>query len=209
MIKYYGVFQLVKVVKEGKTKDGEKIVYFTAASRRNEDNTDFKLFKMYKKNAERFIGNLEKQDNKYKSRKMMIEGYVETYQENQEVICSASVKKDKLPSKYGELIKNFKVEAKTTIKVDRDVYIVNHFEFLDKKGTGDKTVIVDTDEDDDGVYFADDDENELSEAAATADKEITKQKSVEISKNNNEALELLDEMKNNSKFKFNNIQEMM
>ena len=49
MIKYYGVFQLVKVTKEGKTKNGEKMVYFTAASQRSKEDTDFKLFKMFKK----------------------------------------------------------------------------------------------------------------------------------------------------------------
>lgn len=207
MIKYYGVFQLVKVTKEGKTKNGEKMVYFTAASQRSKDDTDFKLFKMFKKNAERFLDNLEKQGDKYKSRKMMIEGYVETYKENQEVECEVSVKKDKLPEKYGTLIKNVKVIAKTTIKVDKDVYVVNNFEFLDKKGVSEVN-ITDADDEDEGTYYADDDEDGLEAAATSGDKNINKRDSINISKMNSNSLNIIDKFNDNVPYGFTNVQDM-
>lgn len=157
MIMYYGVFQLVKVVKIGETKKKDPMVYFTAASYRDKDTSDFKLFKAFGKNAERFIKNLEKKGDGYKSRRMMIEGYVETYTDNKEVVCSASIKKDKFPAKYGEIIKDFKVEAKATVKMERDSYVINRFQFLDKKLNGEATIL-DADAEDEGTTFVDDDE---------------------------------------------------
>lgn len=159
MIKFYGVFQLVKVIKISKTKSKDLVVYFTAASNRKEDVSDFKLFKVFGKNAERFINNLEKKGEGYKSRRMMIEGYVETYTEDKKVKCSASIKKDTFPSKYGELIKDFKVEANTIVKIDRDSYVINHFQFLDKKDGG-STKYIEGGEEEDEIVFCDDEEEE-------------------------------------------------
>lgn len=214
MIKYYGIFQLVKVTKETKTsKSKEPMVYFTAASNRSKDESDFKLFKMYGKNVENFISNLEKEGDKYKSRRMLIEGYVETYQEEQEVVCSCSVKKDKLPSKYGNLTSNFKVEAKTTIKVDKDIYVVSHFTFVDNKGKGNKTVIVDSDDEDDGTYFVDDDsdDNNSMEAAATSDINMnnSNSNSKTLYRESKSASDELDKFKKNTEYKYNSVLDMV
>lgn len=158
MIKFYGVFQLVKVHKEDKTKNGDKTVSFTAASNRGEDKTDFKFFKMFGNNAEYFIRNLQKDnEGKYKSRKMMIEGYVETYTDNQEVVCTANIKKDKIPEQAGFLKADLKIKAKQTIQVQKDIYKVTHFEFVDKKKDQEIEVLINdemesfdyTDEDED------------------------------------------------------------
>ena len=137
----------------------------------------------------------------------MIEGYVETYKENQEVECEVSVKKDKLPEKYGTLIKNVKVIAKTTIKVDKDVYVVNNFEFLDKKGVSEVN-ITDADDEDEGTYYADDDEDGLEAAATSGDKNINKRDSINISKMNSNSLDLIDKFNDNVPYGFTNVQDM-
>lgn len=189
MIKFYGIFQLVKVVKIGETKKKDLVVYFTAASNRSEDVSDFKLFKVFGKNAEKFINNLEKKGDGYKSRRMMIEGYVETYTEDKVVTCSASVKKEKFPTKYGELIKDFKVEASTTIKVDRDSYVINHFQFLDKK-TGGSVKYVDNGELEDDPIICDDDDSEDEEE--TLMKTVESKLTSKLNKDNNLGRKVLD-----------------
>lgn len=215
MIKFYGVFQLVKVTKEGKTKDGEKMVYFTAASRRSKEDTDFKLFRMTRKNAENFINNLERKENGYKSRKLFIEGYVETYKEESYVEVEKKIKAGELPERYGEIIRDLKIKIKKKVPLDKDIYVVNHFEFLDSKNSTSKGRNVEADdiefEDYDG-YDDDDSEfnnDEIDEAAATKETKITKQKSVDIFKNNNNTLDMLDEFKDNSKFNYNNVNRMI
>lgn len=172
MINFYGIFQLVKVVKIGETKKKDLVVYFTAASNRAEDVSDFKLFKVFGKNAEKFINNLEKKGDGYKSRRMMIDGYVETYVEDRTVTCSASVKKDKFPAKYGELIKDFKVETSTTIKIDRDSYVINHFQFLDKKGNGSTKYVDKSDDEDEPIYLDDDDDSSPEDEEETLMKTV-------------------------------------
>lgn len=143
MIKFYGVFQLVKVHKEDKTKKGDTTVYFTAATSRGEDKTDFKFFKMIGQNADFLLRNLQKDsEGKYKSRKMMIEGYVETYNYNEEVECIANLKKDKIPEQAGYLKVDLKIKAKQTIQSQRDTYVVKHFEFVDKKKDADIEVLI-------------------------------------------------------------------
>lgn len=179
MIKFYGIFQLVKVVKVGETKNKDLMIYFTAASNRTKDTSDFKLFKVFGKNAEKLINNLEKKGDGYKSRRMMIEGYVETYTEDRTVKCSASIKKEKFPAKYGELLKDFKVEASAVIKIQRDSYSVNHFQFLDKK-TGSNTNFIDTEDGEEEIVFIDDDveDDELMQSVAL--KSLTKSESTDI-----------------------------
>lgn len=133
MIKFYGVFQLVKVIKEDKTKKNDSIVYFSAASRRTDKETDFKLFKIFGDQADFFIRNLAKDnDGKYQSRRMFIEGYVETYTSNRDVSCIAELTPDLIPQQIGLLKQGITVKAKTTIRVDQDTYVVRHMEFVDK-----------------------------------------------------------------------------
>ena len=107
MINFYGVFQLVKVHKEDKTKRGDTVVYFTAATKRTEQDTDFKFFKMFGNDADFFLRNLIKDsDGKYKSRKMFIHGYVSTYYDNEEVKCTASLTPEHIPQQLGYINKN-------------------------------------------------------------------------------------------------------
>lgn len=146
MINYYGVFQLVKVHNEDKTKRGDTVVFFTAASRRTEKDSDFKFFKMFGNEADFFLRNLLKgDDGKYKSRKMMIHGYVETYTENREVKCTANLTPQHIPQQLGFLNKNIRIDAKTTTKVEKDIYIVKNFEFVDTPKDMDIEVVVNDD----------------------------------------------------------------
>lgn len=175
MIKFYGIFQLVKVVKIGETKKKDLMIYFTAASNRSEGVSDFKLFKVFGKNAEKFINNLEKKGDGYKSRRMMIEGYVETYNDDKVVKCSASVKKEKLPEKYGKLIKDFKVETNAIVTIQRDAYSVTQFQFLDKKSDG-STKFIDNGEEEEETIICDDDEETEEKALmeSVSSKSLTK-----------------------------------
>lgn len=133
MIKFYGVFQLVRVIKEDKTKKGDTVVFLSAASRRTDKDSDFKLLKMFGDQADFFLRNLTKgNDGQYQSRKMMVEGYVETYSSNQDVACIAELTPSMIPQQIGLLKQGITVKAKTTIKVDKDTYVVKHFEFVDK-----------------------------------------------------------------------------
>lgn len=134
MIKYYGIFQLVKVIKKDKTKkNANTVVYFSAASRRSETDTDFKLFKAYGNTADYFLRNLQKNsEGKYQSRKMYLDGYVETYNDNQDVTCIADLTPDLIPAEIGLLKQNITVKAKTQIKVQKDSYVVSSLEFVDK-----------------------------------------------------------------------------
>lgn len=146
MINFYGVFQLVKVHKEDKTKKGDTVIYFTAATKRTEADTDFKFFKMYGNDADFFLRNLIRDSNgHYKSRKMFIHGYVSTYYDNEEVKCTASLTPEHIPQQLGYINKNIKINAKTTTKVQKDIYMVRNFEFVDSKGDNDIEVIVSDD----------------------------------------------------------------
>lgn len=143
MIKFYGVFQLVKVIKEDKTKKGDTIIYFSAASKRTEKDTDFKLFKMFGDQADFFLRNLTKgNDGQYQSRKMFIEGYVETYLSNQDVACIAELAPSMIPQQIGLLKQGITVKAKTTIKISKDTYAVRHFEFVDKPKDNEVEIIL-------------------------------------------------------------------
>lgn len=197
MIKFYGVFQLVKVVKEDKTKKGDSIVYFSAASNRGEDKTDFKFCKIVGSNADFMLRNLLKDDKgKYKSRKMMLEGYVETYTDNQEVECTANLKKEQIPQQAGFLKSDLKIKAKTTIQVPKDIYIVKHLEFVDKKKEMDVEVMIN---DDIVEYTSGEYEKEV--AATKQEKNISQQKlnikqeSKGISNSINDAFEALGNLK--------------
>lgn len=134
MIEYNGIFQLVKVVKEDKTKkSGDTVVYFTAASKRTEKDSDFKLFKIYGHNADFMLRNMTKgNDGKYQSRKMYLAGYVETYIENQDVVCEADIETSAIPPNIGLLKSNITVKCRTTIRVPKDTYVVRTLEFVDK-----------------------------------------------------------------------------
>lgn len=133
MIKYYGLFNLVKVIKQDKTKNGNTVVFFMAASRRTETASDFKLFKIYGNEADFLIRNLTKDnEGNYQSRKMLLEGYVETYQDNEDVDCIAEVEANAIPPEIGVLKMNLTIKAKTTIKVNKDIYVVKHLDFADK-----------------------------------------------------------------------------
>jgi hypothetical protein len=146
MINYYGIFQLVKVHKEDKTRKGDTVVYFTAATRRTEKDTDFKFFKVYGQDADYMLRNLIKgEDGKYKSRKMHLQGYVETYNENQEVKCTANLKPEHIPEQLGFLNKVITINAKTTTQVQRDTYVVKHLEFVDKQNDMDIEVVINDD----------------------------------------------------------------
>lgn len=194
MIKFYGIFQLVKINKEDKTKKGDTMVYFTAASNRGEDKTDFKFFKMYGQNADFLLRNLQKDDKgKYKSRKMMIEGYVETYMDNQEVECTANLKKDKVPEQAGFLKVDLKIKAKTTVQVQRDTYVVNHFEFVDKKKEMDVEVLIN-----DEIEFEYNDDDEV--AISDNNKQVktsseVKREAKSVSNGLNDAFKSLDNLK--------------
>lgn len=193
MIKFYGVFQLVKIHKEDKTKKGDTMVYLTAASNRGEDKTDFKFFKIYGKNAEFLLRNLQKDDKgKYKSRKMFLEGYVETYMDNQEVECTANLKKEKVPEQAGFLKVDLKIKAKTTVQVQRDTYIVNHFEFVDKKKDMDVEVLIN--DEIEFEYNEDDDVSSNTSQKTMSSSEIKKE-AKDVSKGLNDAFKSLDNLK--------------
>lgn len=197
MINFYGVFQLVKVNKEDKTKkNGDTIVYFTAATNRGEDKTDFKLFKIIGRNADYMIRNLQKVDGKYKSRKMFLQGYVETYKENKDVEVVASVKKEKIPEQIGYIKSNLKVKCTNTIQIERDTYVVRSIEFVDKKRDEEVEIYINDNEDDivsveSFISDADDIEDDIEFKEGTNNK-TNKNVGSEIQK----AMENMDRIKN-------------
>lgn len=143
MIEFHGVFQLVKVVKEDKTSKGNTAVYFTAATKRSDTETDFKLFKVFGQQADFMLRNLIKgNDGKYQSRKMYLTGFVETYNDNQEVTCEADVESSAIPPNIGLLKTNITIKCKTIIKVPKDIYSIRHLEFVDKPKDNGLEIIV-------------------------------------------------------------------
>jgi hypothetical protein len=177
MIEYHGVFQLVKVIKEDKTGKGDTAVYFTAATKRFDKDTDFKFFKVFGQQADFMIRNLIKgNDGKYQSRKMYLTGYVETYTENQDVVCEADIETSAIPPNIGLLKQNITVKCKTIIKVPKDVYRVSHLEFVDRPKDNALEIIVNN-----GISHADDSVvSATGSAGASAAKANTSQANKEI-----------------------------
>lgn len=134
MFSFYGVCQLVSVKKIDKTKDNRTVVYFKVATNRGEDKTDFMFCKVYGNTADFFIRNLVKgEDGKYKSRKLFLDGNIETYNAKKEVECIANIKKEDLVEQYGKLYTDLKIIATTTTSENQFVFRVKELEFLDKK----------------------------------------------------------------------------
>jgi len=175
MIEFHGVFQLVKVVKEDKTGKGNTAVYFTAATKRSDTETDFKLFKVFGQQADFMLRNLIKgNDGKYQSRKMYLTGYVETYNDNQEVTCEADVETSAIPPNIGLLKTNITIKCKTIIKVPKDIYSVRHLEFVDKPKDSGLEIIVNN-----GISQADNGSSVVAPTGSTA-KETTSKANREI-----------------------------
>lgn len=142
MIKFNGIWQLVRVTKEDKTKKGDTFVQFVAASNRG-DESDFKLLSMYGNSADYFLRNLTKDnEGKYLSRKMYIEGHIRTYNDTQDITCTAEIKKEMIPAQIGLLKEDISVNAVTQIKVPRDVFEVSSFEFVDKPRDSSVSILV-------------------------------------------------------------------
>ena len=142
MIRFYGIWQLVKVIKEDKTKKGDTFVQFVAATQRG-DETDFKLFDVFGHNADYMLRNLTKDnDGKYLSRKMFIEGYVKTYNDTQDIKCTADINKNMIPLEIGMLKQDITVNATTQIKIPKDIYIVSTFDFVDKPRDNGVSILV-------------------------------------------------------------------
>lgn len=214
MINFYGDFRLVRVEKEMRTsKSNDLMIFFTAATKRTKDESDFKFFKIIGKNAERFISNLEKDnDGNYKSRYMLIDGYVETYDDVEKKAFKVNMKAKDLPSEYGRLTEDFSFTIRKKIKVNKETYVVSHFTFLDSKKS--KKAYIADDEDDeisyDGVAYEEDEDEEL-EVAATKSKSIkaiNKNDSIDIYKNSKSIEKELDDFKNNKRFNYDNVNEM-
>lgn len=134
MMKFYGIYQLVEVKAKDVTKSGQTVVYFIAASKRGEDKTDFFFCKMFGKNADFFLRNLAKnEEGKYKSRKMFLEGTVETFKAKREVVCLAKVNKDSINKQTGVLYNDITIKATNEIQELQYSLLVKNIEFLDKK----------------------------------------------------------------------------
>lgn len=133
MLKTHGIFNLGKVIQESKTKNGDTYIMFSAATQRGEQ-TDWILCKVFGRMADYFIKNLTKNnEGKYRSRKMMIEGVVEIFDQDKEIELSANVKPDAIPQHVGYLTKEIKVKVKTFEKMKECQLLVNYLEFVDKK----------------------------------------------------------------------------
>ena len=182
MIEYHGVFQLVKVVKEDKTGKGDTAVYFTAATKRFDKDTDFKFFKVFGQQADFMLRNLIKgNDGKYQSRKMYLTGYVETYTENQEVVCEADIETSAIPPNIGLLKQNITVKCKTIIKVPKDIYMVRHLEFVDKPKDNGLEIIVNN-----GITQSDD--TVISASSGSHGASVAKETTSKANKEINDAL---------------------
>lgn len=142
MIKFYGIWQLVKVIKEDKTKKGDTFVQFVAATKRG-DETDFKLFDIFGTNADYMIRNLTKDtDGKYISRKMYIDGYVKTYNYTADIKCTADITKSMIPLEIGMLKQDITVNATTQYQIQKDIYVVSSFDFVDKPRDNNVSILV-------------------------------------------------------------------
>lgn len=133
MLHISGVVQLAAIVKEDETKNKDKIVYFTAFTRRG-DKDDKVFCKVYGNTAEYLIRNLIKKDNgDYKSRKLYIAGNIETYKQNRPVTIPKTVPKDALPPQLGVLKEDITIQFTKEMEEDRMMIKVSYLDFEDKK----------------------------------------------------------------------------
>lgn len=180
MISFNGMFQLVKVLKEDKTRKGDTSVFFSAASHRSDKETDFKVFKVFGAQADFMLRNLVKgNDGKYQSRKMYLSGVVETYYDNQDVSCEADIEPNDITPNIGILKQNITVRCKTTLRIQKDMYSVKHLEFADRAKDSGVEIIINngiTNSNDSVIVGTSESKQGSSAKAATteANKEINK-----------------------------------
>lgn len=133
MLHISGVVQLAAVVKEDETKNKDKIVFFTAFTRRG-DKDDKVFCKVYGNTAEYLIRNLvRKDDGSYKSRKLYIAGNIETYKQTKPVNIPKVVPKSALPPQLGVLKEDITIHFTKEMEEDKMMIKVSFLEFEDKK----------------------------------------------------------------------------
>lgn len=143
MIHFNGSFQLGAVVKEDFATEGDKVVYFVAFSKRGKNNSDEVFCKVTGKTADVFIKNLIKRDDgSYKSRRMYLEGVLETYKkQKREVLPPKTIKPDDLDENLGKLFLPIAIVFERNVEEQKVVLKVNHLEFVDKKNEDEKLEI--------------------------------------------------------------------
>lgn len=133
MLHVSGVVQLAAIVKEDETKNKDKIVYFTAFTRRG-DKDDKVFCKVYGNTAEYLIRNLiKKDDGSYKSRKLYIAGNIEIYKQNRPVTIPKVVPRTALPAQLGVLKEDITIQFTKEMEEDKMMIKVSFLEFEDKK----------------------------------------------------------------------------
>lgn len=134
MIHFSGVFQLAAINKEDQTRSGDKIVYFTAFSRRG-DQSDKVFCKVFGKTAEYLMRNLTKKDDgKYISRKMELAGTIETYkQAKMETLPGKTITPDMLDPQLGLLKTSITINFTREVEEEKFMFKVSYLEFVDKK----------------------------------------------------------------------------
>ena len=145
MIQFYGIFQLVDVVKEDKIKnDGTKVIYFKAGSNSpGKDKGDIKFCKIYGKQAEYFINNLRKKDNgKYASRRLYLTGYIETYKKEEKIAFNQVVPPNAIPAKLGKLYESIVVNISKIMEREYECYRVTNLEFADSNNLKEELSII-------------------------------------------------------------------
>lgn len=176
MIKFYGDFQLVKIIKESTTKKDTKSVMFNVASNRylgdNKKETDFIFCQAFGKVAEALINNLPKDEEtgKYKSRRMLLEGEIKTYKTTKKEEFQKKVKPSDIPEEAGTLNTTLNILFKKPVETTETVFVVRSIHFLDNKY---KTA---NDEEELIVSVENDEEETLNEIQEEIDKKIKQEK---------------------------------
>lgn len=184
MIHFSGTFQLAAIVKEDTTKKGDKIVYFTAYSRRG-DQSDKVFCKCFGNTAEYLMRNLTKKaDGKYASRKLYIAGTLETYKQNkQETLPAKVITPDMLDKQLGVLKESIQISFTRDVEEEKFMLKVSYLDFEDKKK---ETEIIE-------IYRGGSKDSNLVEAATTIDSSLSNNTNLAKSlKNAQEALNVPD-----------------
>lgn len=142
MIKTYGIYNLGKVLSESKTKSGDSFVMFSAASKRGE-NTDWVTFKAFGRVADYFLrGMVKNNDGKYRSRKMIIEGVLETSEQDRPIELTTEISPSHIPEQLGYLRNDIKIRVKTLEKMKDFAVIISSLDFLDNKKENEIEVVL-------------------------------------------------------------------
>lgn len=134
MIHFSGTFQLAAIVKEDTTKKGDKMVYFTAFSRRG-DQSDKVFCKCFGSTADYLMRNLTKKaDGKYASRKLYLAGTLETYkQPKQETLPAKVITPEMLDKQLGVLKESIQISFTREVEEEKFMLKISYLDFEDKK----------------------------------------------------------------------------